>query len=889
MAKFPWFRLRHDTDGSAHGAGDEVDRELDYHLRRRADELIDTGVEPAEARRRARHEFGDVEGTRRYCAQMTGRRERRQRRRRLLADFGQDVRYALRAMRRGPGFAAVAVLIMALGIGATTAMFSIVDAVLLRPLDYPQSERLVQLWETDRADGSLEDPVSPVDLRDWQAQSTSLESIAGYGYQALSLSGDGTPERLIAVETSASFFEVLGTEPALGRTFHPEEEGPAHRVAVLSHGLWSRRFGADPGILGESLTLNGTPYVVIGVMPEGFAHPSSAELWVPFTFDVEQLSRGSHFLFAVARLQPDRSLREAQAEMTSIAAQLEAEYPETNVNHGVHLLPLHEQLVGDSSRALWIVFGAVSLVLVIACGNVGNMMLVRSAARSGEISIRRALGAGGWRLTRQLLAEGLVLSLLAGAAGVAAAWWGLEALVASIPVALPRASEIEVDPAVLGFALLVATVTGLAFGLAPALQSRGAAAGATAAGGGRATSGGSVTRLRDGLVVLEVALTLVLLVTAGLLIANLSRLRGVDPGFAADGVLTARLALPPEKYPEAEQRIAFVNSLREQLAGLPGIEAFGTVDSLPFSGSRSMSSFDIVGESSDAEQPRNADRREVTPGYFETMGIPLLRGRAIEERDTADARGVIVVNAAFERRFFPGDEALGRSISIGDPNELAIYGEPVEREIVGIVGDLIHDDLTVAAAPEMYLPYAQSPSTRLSIAVRAAGDPGALSQPLREAVLRVDADQPLYGLMPMEGRLAQFLAPARTNAWALGVFSAAALLLAVLGVYSVVSYSVAQRTHELGLRTALGAQRSDILRMVLRQGMTRIGLGLLLGLGAALLVARGVRGLLFDVDAADPLLLASPALILAAAGLLASLVPALRAVRIDPVQALRRD
>lgn len=884
MPKIPWFRR--DAEESAHTAVDEVDRELDYHLQRRADELIAAGMEASEARRRVRDEFGDVEGTRRYCARMTARSERRQRRQRWLADLGQDVRYALRTMRRSPTFTAIAVLIMALGIGATTAVFSIIDAVLLQPLDYPEAERLVQVWETDRADGALDDPVSPVDLKDWQAQSSALEAIAGYGYQALSLSGDGTPERLIAVETSATFFDVLGTEPAVGRTFTPDEEGPAHRVAVLSHGLWNRRFGADPGIIGRSLTLSGAPYVVIGVMPEEFAHPASAELWVPFTFDAAQLSRGTHFLFAVARLQPDRSLDEAQAEMTSIAAQLEAEYPGTNVNHGIHLLPLHESVVGDTSLALWIVFGAVSMVLVIACGNVGNMMLVRSVARSGEISIRRALGAGGWRLMRQLLAEGIVLSLLAAAVGVLAARWGLEALVASIPVALPRAGEIEIDGVVLGFALLVATITGLAFGLAPALQStRSGASGA----GGRATSGGRATRLRDGLVVAEVTLTLVLLVTAGLMIANLSRLRGVDPGFTADGVLTARMALPPEKYPDPERRVAFVNELREQLAGLPGVEAFGTVDSLPFSGSRSSSSFDIEGRVSDPEQPRNADRREVTPGYFAAMGIPLLRGRVIDEQDNADARGVIVVNAAFERRFFPGEDALGRFISIGDPGELAIYGEAVQREIVGIVGDLIHDDLTIGTAPEMYVPYAQNPSTRVSIALRTAGDPEALNEPLREAVLRIDPDQPLYGVLSMGERLAQFLAPARTNAWALSVFSAAALLLAVLGVYSVVSYTVAQRTRELGLRAALGAQRSDILRMVMRQGMSRIGTGVALGLGASLLVARGMRTLLFNVDAADPVLLAAPAALLAAAGALASLVPALRALRIDPVQALRRD
>jgi putative ABC transport system permease protein len=531
------------------------------------------------------------------------------------------------------------------------------------------------------------------------------------------------------------------------------------------------------------------------------------------------------------------------------------------------------------------------LILLIACGNVGNMLLVRAAGRGREISVRRALGAGGGRLARQLVVEGVVLSLLAGAIGVIAAAWSLDALVATVPFSLPRSGDIAVDLPVLGFSLLIAMLTGIGFGMGPALQSMsgGRARAAAVAGGERATSGRGVRWLRDGLIVAEVALTLVLLVTAGLLLANLAQLRVVDPGFQADGVLTARLALPPERYPGPQARAVFLARLLEEIGALPGIEAHGTVDSLPFSGSRSSSSFEIDGDVESAEAARNSDRREVAGGYFEVMGVPLLRGRLLAASDDAAAPPALVVNAAFQRRFFPDGDALGRRVRIGGPEEVAVYGEPVWREIVGVVGDIIHDDLTVDAAPEMYVPYAQHPSTRLAIAVRARGNAADLTDPLRDAVLRVDPDQPLYNVATMDARLDGFLALARANAWTLGLFSAVAMLLAVLGIYSVVSYRVAQRTHEVGVRVALGARTADVVRLVLRQGMTQIAIGLLLGLGGALAAGRAVRALLFRVDAADPLLLALPVALLAAAGLLASIVPALRALRIDPVQALRRN
>jgi putative ABC transport system permease protein len=872
-------------------ASEEVERELAYHLARRADELVAEGLGREEATRRARREFGDVERTRAYCERMSQRLARRRLRRRMLADVAYDARHALRGMRRSPGFTVVAVLIMALGIGATSAVFSVINAVVLRPLDYPDPQRLLQIWETNRRVGSLEDPVSPVDLRDWRAQSETLESIAGYGYQALAISGDGRPERLVAIETTADFFTALAVEPALGRSLEPGEEGPQHRVAVLSDRLWRGRFGADPSVIGREITLAGLPYLVVGVMPRGFAFPSAAELWVPYTFDVGQLSRGQHFLFALARLRAGVSLRRARAEMEGIAARLESEYPQYNANQGINLVPLQEEIVGGSARPLWIVFGAVAFLLVIACGNVGNLLLVRAAGRSGEIAIRRALGAGGWRLARQLLVEGVALALVAGSLGILATASLLDVLVNVIPINLPRSADIAIDVRVLTFSLLVAVLTGIGFGLVPALHIAGTRRGVAkiTRSGSRATVGRGVRWLRDVLIVAEVALTLILLVTAGLLIANVGQLRAVDPGFRAEGVLTARIALPPEEYPGPGARTLFVERLREEIGALPGIVSFGTVDSLPFSGSRSTSSFDIEGDIDEPTEPRTADRREVTPGYFDTMDIALLRGRRIEPTDDASAPPVVVVNATFARRFFPEGDALGRRVQVGGPEETALYGEPVWREIVGVVDDIIHDDLKSDAAAEMYLPYPQHPSTRLSLAVRTRGPPAEFVDTLRDAVLAVDADQPLYGVLSMDTRLETFLALDRASAWTLAVFSSIALLLAVLGIYSVVSYAVAQRTHELGVRRALGARTLDIVRMVLRQAMTRVGAGLLLGLGGAMIVGRAVRTLLFNVDTGDPAALTLPAALLTAAALLACLVPTLRALRIDPANALRRD
>jgi len=866
-----------------------VDDELGYHLERRAEELIARGASPGEARRRAAEEFGDVRQARAYCARMAARVERRRRRRRAAGDLALDVHYAARTLARTPAFTALIVVIMAVGIGANTAVFSVINAVLLQPLDYPQADRLLQVWESDARQGSFEDPISPLDLEDWQEQSTTLAEIAGFGYEALALTGDGPAERIVGIETSDNFFATLGVEPALGRTFAIGEEGPGNRVVVLGNSLWRSRFAADPEVLGRSITLGGLPCVVIGVMPEGFAFPSAAELWTPFTFDVGQMSRGSHFLFGIARLAPGATLMDARAETAAIAARLEAAYPGTNANHSIALVPLHEQLVGDVELTLWVVFGAVGLVLLVACGNVANLLLVRGAARAGEMSIRKALGAGRWRLVRQLLIESTMLSLLSGAIGLMLTAWGVEALVRAAPGNVLRGARVGIDASMLLFALGVSLLAAAAFGAGPTLQLAGdrGHGGLLGAGSGRTTSGRGLRRLRDGLVAVEVAMTLVLLFAAGLLIGNLAELRDVEPGFRSAGVLTARIALPPEQYRDPASRRQFMDRLTAEVAALPGIVSFGTVDSLPFSFSRSATSFAIEGDVESPEAPRHADIREVTPGYFRTMAIPLLRGREITADDGAGAPGVAVVNEAYARRFFPGGDALGRRIQIGSGEEVAAYGEPIWREIVGVVGNIIHDDLTAAAAPEMYVPYEQHPSTRVALALRTRGEPADAIEPVRQAVLRVDPGQPVYDTLPMEARLERFLAVPRANAWLLGVFSAVALSLAIIGVASVVSYAVAQRTPELGIRVALGASAASVVRLVLRQGMAPVAAGLPLGLAAAPLAGRLMEALLFRTDPTRPSTLLLPAALLTAASLLACLLPARRALGVDPIQTLR--
>jgi putative ABC transport system permease protein len=799
--------------------------------------------------------------------------------------LSHDLRYSFRALLRRPGFTVVAVLTLALGVGASTAIFSVVNGVLLRPLPYPQPEQLVQVWETNTRRGWLGDTVSPQNFEDWQAESRSFEAMSAYEYESFVLAGGDAPERLIGIKASSSFIDVLGVKPALGRGFLPGEDARgARRVVVLSDRLWRRHFGARADALGQAVTLDGEPYTIVGVMPADFSFPSPRlDLWTP-AIDITR-PRGDHFMEAVARLKPGSTLGEAQGELDVIARRLGDEYPNTNGNSGVRLVPLREELVGQVRPALLVLLGAVLFMLLIACANVANLLLARATARQREIAVRAALGASRLRIIRQLLTESLVLALAGGAVGLLLSAWGVDLIVAASAGTIPRASEIGVDSRAFLFALAVSALTGLLFGLAPALGfsapdlNSALKEGTKGAGRGRAKS-----RAQSALVVAEIAVALVLLAGAGLLLKSYALLRRVDPGFRPERVLTARLDLPDSKYHGPERQAAFYRQALERIESLPGVRAAGVVNDLPLSGSRSGRSFDIEGRKTDSEpgaMTPQADYRKVSPGYFRAMGMRLLSGRGFDEHDDADAPGVAVINETCARRFFAGEDPLGHVL---------IYGEQrVRREIVGVVADVKHDSVAAERAPEVYVPFAQHPQGQMFFAVSTEQDPQALAAPLRKAVLDVDPDLPVYNVLTMQQRIENSVAPQRFNTLLLAVFAGLATLLAAVGVFGVMSFLVAQRTHEIGVRVALGARGADILRLVVGRALRLALAGVALGLPAALALTSLLTRLLYEVKATDPPVFACIALLLVAVALLACIVPARRATKVDPMVALRYE
>ncbi len=813
-----------------------------------------------------------------------------------MASWWQDLRYGVRMLVKSPGFTFVAVVALALGIGANTAIFSVVNAVLLRPLPFVNAEQLVKVYGGRARGGTGYTPVSYPDFADYKKQAQSFDRVASYSLAGTTLmSGGDEPERLDGAVVSAELFPMLDAKPALGRVFSAEEDQPgAAPVIVLSYGLWQRRFNSDPKISGQEIIIGGRTATVLGVMPADFKFPVQAErvdYWSPLSSDpgIAPLltARGMRFLPVIASLKPNITLRQAEAEMNTLASQLAAQYPETNTGGSVHLESLHEDLVGDIRPALLVLLGAVGFVLLIACANVANLSLARAAARSKEIAIRTALGASRMRVVRQLLTESLLLSLCGGALGLMLALWGVDLLIALSPPDVPRLAEIGIDARVLVFTLGVSILTGIVFGIAPALQISKHDLNESLKEGGRgSTEGLRRNRVRSLLVVSEVALSLMLLVGAGLLIKSFLRLLETNPGYDTEHVLAADIALSRTRYPEPTQQAAFFQQAIQRVASLPGVEAVGVTNLLPLGGADARISFNIDGRPSFPRGETPAARYQIaSPDYFRVMNIPLHKGRSFTEQDAKDSPPVVIVSEAFARRFFADEDPIGKRVLID-----TVEKNPPPSEIIGVVGDVRHGRLDAKTEMGFYVPYLQSPARNMELVTRSKSiEPSLLTSSVRGVIKEIDKNQLIWEMRMMSGLVARSVAPQRFNMLLLGIFAFVALVLAACGIYGVIAYSVAQRTHEIGIRMALGAQATDVLRLIVGQGMMLALIGVGLGLLGAFALTRVIASQLYGVSATDPLTFAIVAIMLAIVALAACYIPARRATKVDPMIALRYE
>ncbi len=813
-----------------------------------------------------------------------------------------DLKFAVRQLVKNPGFTATAVLTLALGIGANTAIFSVVNAVLLRPLPYPESERLV--WISEGNQNSREFPISFPDFIDWQAQQTVFDQIGVYNWGAYNLAGSGEPQRLRAAQMSASAFAALRAQPTLGRLFTQDEDKPGvPRVVVLSHELWRNRFGCDPAVLNQAISLDGVSYTVVGIMPLGFVFPTPVDIWVPlapFYSLPSYQDRNSHpGLEGVARLKPGATLEKAQAEMEMIAKRLEQQYPASNTDVRVRLDPLLHKVVGNVSRALWTLLGAVALVLFVACANVGNLLLARAAARQKEMALRAALGAGRWQIVRQLLTEGLLLAVAGSAFGLLLTHWGLELILAAGGNAIPRAAEVHMDGGVLIFTALAALTTGVLFGLAPAWQaSRHVLQAVLQANSRGATSGHH--RLRQGLIVAEVSLTLMLLIGAGLLLHSFHNLQSVNPGFSTERVLSFRLDLPKQKYGTPDQQNGFYQALLERLRAVPGIQAAGVSSRYPLEPFNWLADYQIEGQPEPTSgHGLTMDMTLASPDYFRAMGIPLLRGRVFTDQDNREhVRGtgrqqedgaglsVIIVDEEFAHRHWPNEDPIGKQVRIP-------WGERAQNPVLTVVGVVARVKMRELSEHggfvQAYLPSWQLPEPGSAVVVKTTVPPETLISSVREQVSSLDPAQPISNLQSVEELRNNSLAPQRVNLALLGIFGVLALALAAIGLYGVLAYSVTQRRREIGVRMALGAQRRCVLGLVIGNGMRLVAGGMVLGLAGAAVLTRVMRSLLFNVAPFDPLTFASIPVLLTVVALLACWLPARIAAKVDPMEALRTE
>lgn len=797
----------------------------------------------------------------------------------------QDIRYGIRGFFKRPAFTVVALIALALGIGANTAIFSLVNAVVLQPLPFPESDRLVWVYGNIKT-GSNRASVAPLDYLDFREQNTTFEQFAATFSVPLSLNltGAGEPERLSAAGVTGNYFQTLGVTPMMGRAFQMENEKPAlNQVAILSYSLWQKTFGGDPAIVGKTVTLDSKSCEVIGVMPQSFSFPQTAQVWIPINFDrgPEMKQRKAHFMRPIGRLKPGVTLAQAQADTDIIAQRLEEQFPASNTGWNLRLVPLQDQLVGNIRPTLFILFGAVGFVLLIACANVANLLLVRAAAREKEIALRTALGAGRFRIVRQMITESVLLALAGGVLGALLAFWGVDLLVKLGGDSIPPTANVKIDLTVLAFTFILSIVTGVLFGLAPALRTLKLNLSESLKEGGRSAGHSAPrNRTRSVLVVLESAVAVVLLIGAGLLIKSFIRLNNVQPGFDPSQVLTMRVDLPREKYSKPELTGNFFTQLQGRVASLPGVESVGLITELPLSGQPNDMPFTIAGRpAATMNQMFGADFRRINRQYFEAMRIPLLRGRNFTDLETQQASKVIIVSDRLASEVFPNEDPLGKRL-------VMMMGDD-QWEIVGVVGDIRHRAMEIDPQPTMYMPSVQTGGTNLVI--RTQGDPANLTAAVREEVKAIDPDQPIAAVRTMDEWVARSVAASRYRTTLLGLLALVALVLASTGIYGVMSYSVAQRTHEIGVRMALGARGLDVLKLVVRQGMVLVIIGVAVGVVGAFALTRVMSTLLFGVTAKDPLTFVTVGLVLSAVAFIACYIPACRATKVDPLTALRYE
>jgi putative ABC transport system permease protein len=862
---------------------DEIEEEMRFHIEMRAEENVRAGMTEGDARREAEKRFGGLTRLKERGYDVRGGR--------WLETLWQDSRYGTRTLLKSPGFTVVALVALALGIGANTAIFSVVDAVLLRALPYRDADRLVVMWEDNRSAGHRRNVTSQENFLEWQSQAKSFDGMAAFFDQRFNLTGVGEPIVVSAQAATPNLFKVLGADATLGRTF-TDEDGKEERgdIVVLSYGFWQRQFGGATDVVGKTVALDGQNATVVGVMPadfQWFVKENSgvgkpAELWVPLNLR----PRPGRFLSAVGRLKPGASTDQAQAELDTLMARIGQERPQYNTNVGAIIVPVREQLAGEIRTPLLILLGAVVFVLLIACANVANLMLARAATRSKELAIRAALGAGGARIVRQLLTESLLLSLAGGLLGVGLAVWGVRALAALAPPNLTGSAQVGVSLPVLAFAFGVSVLTGVVFGLLPALEASRADANEALKETGRGNTGSPRSRrARSTFVVAQVALALVLLVGAGLLARSFMRLVSVNPGFDPSNLLTARVQVPAKKYKEDQQFVNFFRQASQQIAALPGVRSVSAANYLPFyTGLGARTRFSIEGRP--APQPGSepaTDVRVIDENYFRTLGIPVLQGRNFDKQEATEDRHTIIVSKALADKYFPGENPLGKRIAV------EMMDKPPMCEIVGIVGDVRYDKLDGETYPMVYWTEPQLTYNDMTFVVRTEGDPAALSASVRRAIQTIDPQQPVADVRTMESWIGESVARARFGATLLTVFACLALVLAAVGIYGVMAYTVTQRQHEIGIRIALGARAGDVLKMVVRQGMALALGGVGLGLIGGLALTRVIASLLFGVSATDPLTFAGVSLLLIFVTLVACFVPARRATKVDPLSALRYE